>query len=121
MVKAGTITATLSLFARGNDNPFADAADDLHDAGGFAGGLVEISNGTEVFRQQTDRRGVVSFSHLRPGKWAFKVYENNLPEFHYVEKPETRIELRAGQSVEIATKVLPRPRSFEMIDQGEIR
>jgi hypothetical protein len=120
MVKSGTITATLSLFGRGNDNPFADGANDLHDAGGFAGGLVEISNGTEVFRQETDRRGVVSFNHLRPGKWAFKVYANNLPAFHYIEKPETRIELRASQSVEIATKVLPRARSFEMIDQGEI-
>jgi hypothetical protein len=121
VVKAGTITGKLSLMARANENPFASDANELHDAGGFAGGLVEISNGVEVYRQETDRRGVVSFDHLRPGKWVFKVYENNLPELHYIEKAQTEIVLKPGERMEISTKVLPRLRRFEVIDQGEIK
>jgi hypothetical protein len=52
---------------------------------GLVNVLVELSNGKDVIRRVTDNNGLFSFEGLRPGKWHLKVYEDNLPEYHYLE------------------------------------
>jgi len=99
----------------------ADARTGFHELGPFEAGLVELANGKEVLRQLTDRNGRASFEHLRPGKWVLKVYENNLPQFHYLEKSEAQIELKPGGKAEVSIRILPKARAMRVIDQGVIK
>jgi uncharacterized protein (DUF2141 family) len=88
--------------------------------GGLAAGLVELTNGKQVLRQVTDRDGEASFDNLRPGKWTLRVYENNVPEYHAIETPETEIEVEPGQSREALVRILPKRRPVRFIDEGKI-
>lgn len=87
---------------------------------GINGVLVEITNGAEVYKQFSDRNGIVSFQHLRPGTWQLKVYKNDLPPHHYFENPEIEVEVRPGEKREVTMRALPRYRPVNLIDRGEI-
>ncbi len=82
---------------------------------------VEITNGKETFRQLTEKNGKFSFEGIRPGKWKLKVYENNLPAYHYFEKKEFQIVLKPGNEDEHIIKILPRYRHIQIIEEGEIK
>ena len=71
--------------------------EELQEITGINGALVEITNGTEVYKQFTDGNGIVSFHHLRPGTWQLKVYKHDLPPHHYFENPEIEVEVRPGE------------------------
>ena len=103
----------------GRTNHTAAAA--LVETGGLEGGLIELSDGREVVRQVTDRLGIARFERLRPGRWAVAVYDNNLPDFHYVETPKTKIELGSTEQKAITVRILPRKRQIQFIDQGTVK
>ena len=94
--------------------------EELKEITGINGALVEITNGAEVYKQFTDRNGIVSFHHLRPGIWQLKVHKHDLPPHHYFENPEIEVEVRPGEKIEVTMRALPRHRPFKLIDRGEI-
>ena len=49
--------------------------------------LVEISNGREIVRENTNKKGEFCFKNIRPGKWTLKFYGYNLPANHYSYNP----------------------------------
>jgi hypothetical protein len=71
-------------------------------------------------RQLTDPKGVFSFDDLRPGQWRVKVYDYDLPPYHYLEEEEFQIDLKPGEKKEITVRVLPRLRPIQIIEEGEI-
>jgi len=83
--------------------------------------LVELANGQEVLRRVTDHKGQFVFESLRPGSWRLKVYDHNLPAYHYLETSEQDLTLEPGQSIEITLRVLPKARQIRFIDEGVIR
>lgn len=87
---------------------------------GLRGILVEIARDDETMRTLTDDEGRFAFLAIRPGVWKFKVYDYNLPAYHYIENPEIDITLPAGGEEEITVKVLPRKRRIQMIEEGVI-
>ncbi len=87
---------------------------------GLKGILVEIARDDEVMRTLTDNEGRFAFLAIRPGTWKFKVYDHNIPEYHYIETPEMDIVLPPGGEEEITVKVLPRKRRIQMIEEGVI-
>src|SRR5690606_33298200 len=89
-------------------------------AAGFTGGLVELTNGRETYRELTDADGEVVFDHLRPGIWTLKVHGNDLPAHHVIENPIQQIELAPGESGRALVRVLPKIRPIRFLDQGEI-
>lgn len=91
------------------------------EVGGLAEVLIEFTNGDEVLRLVTDREGEFSLGGLRPGAWNVKVYDYNLPAFHYLDQAEFGIELKPGGEVSLPINVLPRLRRIQMIEQGTIR
>ena len=82
--------------------------------------LTEVSGaeGPQVLRRLTSLRGEFLFEGLRPGKWHLKVYEDDIPEYHYVDKPEQDLELKPGENRQLAVKILPRMRKIKMIPSG---
>jgi len=89
-------------------------------ASALANALVELSDGDEALRRLTNHKGQFLFDDVRPGNWHLKVYEHNLPAFHYLERPEMDLELAPGERKEVSVKVLARLRRIRMIDGGEI-
>jgi len=82
--------------------------------------LVELYDEKETLRQVTDQNGWFSFEDLRPGKWILKVHADNLPDQYYLEKKELQVELKQGEKKEVEVRVLPRLRSIQIIEEGEI-
>jgi hypothetical protein len=62
---------------------------------GIADILVELSNGQETLRRITDQKGGFLFESVRPGVWHMKVYDHNIPAYHYIETLEQAISLEA--------------------------
>lgn len=89
--------------------------DILHADYGLADIIVEIRNGSEIKRNVTDEKGHFIIEGLRPGKWTIKIYANNLPEYHYLEKNDFTIELEPGHGTDIPIKVLPKKRRIQII------
>jgi hypothetical protein len=50
-----------------------------------------------------------------------KVYDHNIPAFHYIETAEQAINLEPGQSQEVTIRVLPKVRGIKFIDSGVIQ
>ena len=86
---------------------------------GLANTIVELKNSSETKRTVTDRQGRFEFEELRPGKWIFKIYGDNLPEYHYIEKDASELELKPGQKKEISARVLPRKRRIRIIAEPQ--
>ena len=82
--------------------------------------LTEVSGGAsgQVLRRLTSLRGEFLFEGLRPGKWHLKIYEDDIPEYHYVEKPEQDLDLKPGENRELPVKILPRMRKIKMLPSG---
>ena len=79
-----------------------------------------VSADEEVFHALTDEDGRFVFDALRPGKYALKVYDNNLPELHAFEKDTFEFELKPGSQEKVEIKVLPIIRPIQIIQQGEV-
>lgn len=88
---------------------------------GIADALVELSNGQETLRRITDQKGEFLFESVRPGVWHMKVYDHNIPTYHYIETAEQDINLEPGQSQEVTIRILPKVREIKFIDSGVIQ
>lgn len=96
-------------------------SDGPQEARGLANVLVELVREQEVLRRVTDHGGRFLFENLRPGAWRLKVYDHNLPAYHYLETPEQDLALEPGETVEVTIRVLPRVRQIRFIDEGVIQ
>lgn len=61
--------------------------------------IVEVSNGSEIFRNFTQRDGSYVFSDLRPGKWTLKVYKTGIPDGYNLVKETFDLEISPGERV----------------------
>ena len=93
----------------------------LKEDGGFEGAVVEISNGSVTWRAKTDRAGSVSFTRLAAGQWKLKVMAEALPPLHLLEEPERTLSLSAGNSEQVAVRLVPQRRTFKLLDRGSVR
>jgi hypothetical protein len=100
-------------------NSSTDTAGELREDYGLADVIVELKNDSEIKRTITDKNGRFEFHQLRPVKWTVKIYPNNLPQYHYLEKDTFDLELAPGQNVEIITKVLPKKRRIQIIAEPQ--
>jgi len=123
VVRAGSVSAKVAVYGASTGNVTTDDKDvarDFTEVAGLEGALVEISNGTETFRRTTDNNGAVAFDHVRPGRWTLKVYGDNLPPHHYLEVPESVLDVPPGGQQVASIRVLPRRRPVQFIDSGSV-
>ncbi len=93
----------------------------LREAGGMESAVVEITNGRDIWRVQTDRTGAASFGRLPAGQWTVRVASGDLPPLHTLEEPERTLILKPGESQQIAVRVLPQRRTFKLLEKGVVR
>lgn len=122
---ACAISVKVLLFAAPATNRLTDvqqtANQTLQNMGGVAAVPVEISNGRQVTRQETDRNGNIYFGSLPPGHWTLKVDGENLPPHSTLDKPQMQLVLVPAQTQEVTVTVLSRPRAVTIIDGGTIQ
>lgn len=92
---------------------------ELSEEHGLADVIVELKNSSEIKRTVTDKQGQFYFAELRPGQWMLKIYSDNLPQYHYLEKDTFQLELKPGQETEISARVLPKKRRIRIITEGQ--
>jgi len=102
----------------GKDSGYGEG-DKLVEDHGLANTIVELRNSSEVRRTVTNNQGQFEFEEVRPGKWMLKIYSDNLPEYHYLEKDTFEMELNAGQRREMLIKVLPKKRRIHIIAEPQ--
>ena len=86
---------------------------------GLANVTVELKNGSEIRRTDTDNQGGFVFEELRPDKWTLSISSDNLPEYHSLEQDTFELELKPGQKEEISAKVLPMKRRIHIITEPQ--
>jgi len=118
--KSGHYDASHYVSAEGNSSNGSLNNDEasLVKAYGLANILVKLSNGSDVKRRVTNEKGYFGFEELRPGKWVLKIFDSNLPEYHYLEKNTFEFELGPGEEKEIFANVLPKKRRIHIIEDG---
>ncbi|MEN3370010.1 MAG: hypothetical protein V7609_2153 [Verrucomicrobiota bacterium] len=119
-------TPACSLSVRMTRYEFADGnamqtTGTLRETGGLEAAVVEITNGRETWRAQTDRTGAVSFQRLAAGPWKLRVAGNALPALHTIEQPERSLALKPGESQQVLLRVVPHRRTLRLLDRGAIR
>jgi hypothetical protein len=85
------------------------------------GVVVEISNGVEVWRAQTDRRGHAAFDRLSPGTWRVRLAAEELPPLHSIDQPDRTLTLIAGEQEQVTARIVAQRRTLRMVDGGAIR
>jgi hypothetical protein len=93
----------------------------LREAGGEEAVAVELSNGRDLWRAQTDRTGDASFDRLAGGNWHLRVAGSGLPALHSIENPERVLTIQPGENRQVALRVLPQRRTLRLLDRGTIR
>jgi len=80
--------------------------------------MVELSNSSESIRRVTDTKGEFVFEELRPGNWTLRIYKDDIPEYHYIEKDRFEVELQPGTEEKFDIRIIPRKRHIKIIEQG---
>jgi len=93
----------------------------LRESGGVGAVDLEISNGRDTWRAQTDRNGTATFERLAAGPWKLRVSDDGLPSSHLLENADRTLTLGAGQAKTASVRLLPRRRTIQLLDSGKIR
>jgi len=97
-----------------------DGKEEMVEVHGLANVLLEFKSKQEIWRVLTDRKGRFRFDDVRPGSWTLTVQADNLPEYHFIEKDTFEIKLAPGEKKEMLIRALPKKRTIQIIEQGEI-
>ncbi len=97
------------------------ASSELRATAGEEAVAVELSNGRDVWRAQTDRAGHAAFDRLPAGNYHLRTAAADLPPLHTIDTPERRLTLKPGETETVAIRILPQRRTLRLMDQGSIR
>lgn len=112
------VNVTRFAFATGKASA---SSEKLQPVGGEEAVTVEITNGRDIWRAQTDRTGSAAFDRLPGGPWKLRVAAGSLPAYHTIENPERTLTLKAGESQQVSIRVLPQRRTIRLLDRGTVR
>jgi len=91
------------------------------EAGAQEAVTLEISNGSEIWRAQTDRTGYARFDRLPAGAWTLRAACQHLPPLHVLEGAAQSIQMKPGQSQTTRLRVVPQRRTLRLLDGGSVR
>lgn len=92
----------------------------LREIGGAEGVALEVSNGREVWRAQTDRTGFATFTRLPTGRWRVRAALAELPPLTTLEGADQSFTLAPGQTRRVALRLVPQRRTLQMLERGKI-
>lgn len=118
--QSASFNGQVVIYQPENGGYFFDANQKLVKKGGLENLILEMTNGKEITRRITDNKGYFNFRELQPGKWTLKVYKNNIPEYHSLERDTFEFELKPGEEQSILINVLPKKRHIYFLKTDEM-
>jgi hypothetical protein len=100
--------------------PGAPAADTLLSSG-LPNAVLELTDGTGLFRRVTDSHGRFDYSGIRPGRWSLRILRGNLPDQHVPDTDSVVFTLAPGSHYEALFKILPRKRTIRILEEGTVK
>lgn len=79
--------------------------------------IIEITNGSQIYRKKCDIGSEFDFTYLRPGKWTLRVYLGNLEKQYQLAKDIFEMELKPGEEKELG--IIVSKRQFEIHQQKQ--
>lgn len=117
---ASAVSVTVKRFEFASGNSLTSSGP-VKEAAGEEAAIVEITNGRDTWRTQTDRLGHALFDRLPGGPWSLRVASSDPSPLRIIENPERMLMLKPGESEQVTVRVLPLRRTLKMLDQGTIR
>lgn len=117
-------TPACSVAVRATRYDFATAlatSDELAAVAGEEAVALELTNGRDVWRAQTDRAGNAAFDRLPAGNYRLRVAASELPPLHTIETPERTLTLKPAETETVPIRILPQRRTLRMLEQGSIQ
>lgn len=120
VVRSAQVTGEVKLYAF-EDESLLDTKKKMNykESHGLYEVYLELANSEETIGLITDEKGRFKAEEMRPGKWVLKIYEEGLPQYHYIEKNIFEFELSPGEKKYILVRVLPKLRKVKIIEEGE--
>jgi len=82
--------------------------------------IVELRRGNETVRRLTDKKGTFEFKDIRPGTWEMKIYDDCIPESHYLKKNQLTVHLEMGEQKEITLNILQKERKIKFQQWNDV-
>lgn len=117
---ACALTVRVARHAFVNGNAMSPSAA-TREAGGQEGVAVELANGRDVWRAQTDRNGIATFDRLPGGRWTLRLAGIDLPALHVLETTTQDVVLQPGKVQNVTVRLMPQRRTLKMLDSGTVR
>jgi len=126
MVEGSEISGTVALYGFPGPSgafvpsdrvgPGQPTAGDQQRLGGLGNALVELSDGTGVWRKLTRPSGDFSFPGLRPGKYTLRVLNSAVPAYHTVVPESFSWELPPGTTKTVEFRVVQEQRIIKILE-----
>ena len=121
ITEAASVTGNVVVydFKNGNHLKNGDQTDEIVESYGISGIILEmISEDGTIKRAISNGAGRYEFHDLLDGMWSLKLYDYNLPEYHYFENETFDFKLKSGQKKKMEIKILPKKRKIKIIEDG---
>jgi hypothetical protein len=119
VLRASTICGDVVRHAFESPEPIDSLHEQYVEAGGQSAILVEVSNGSVVYRQMSDSRGHFEFRGLPAGSWRVAVVGGEIPEHHFIKEDSARVLVRPGEEQKVRFDLLPKRRNIQFIQIQE--
>jgi hypothetical protein len=92
----------------------------LEDSGAVAGAILQLANDADTLRTAVDAAGRFTFAEVAPGDWTLSVARADLPRYRRFEDAPRAIVLRAGETQNVALRVVPAAPQVQVIAEAEL-
>ncbi|MCL6614526.1 MAG: carboxypeptidase-like regulatory domain-containing protein [Firmicutes bacterium] len=120
VVRSASLAGRIARFGPEERGLLNEKGAPLLEKEGLANVVVELQSEIETLRCVTDSNGSFFFEELRPGKWRLRIYEKDIPPYHYVEENNLNLNLEPGEAKELFIKVLPVERPVTIIEEMDL-
>ena len=119
VLRASTVSGDIVRHAFESPEPVDSLHERYVEAGGQSAMLIEVSNGSVVYRQMSDSRGHFEFRGLPAGSWRVAVIGGEIPEHHFIKEDSAHVLVRPGEDQKVRFDLFPKRRKIQFIQIQE--
>lgn len=122
VARGARVAASLRRFEKASAAivPNGGEADSVLDVGGVSQAVVALISARDTIWQSSDDRGRIDFGSIAPGHYTMKIVAGDIPEFTVFEKKEVDIDVVAGETREVALRLIPQARAVQFVNEETV-
>lgn len=115
MTRAAAVSGKVRLFVASPGFRPGDQLPPIEEINGLALARITLTRDGDTRSTTSNSHGEFTFTDLRPGTWALKIVEKDLPRFSLIEGDSVVVTVAQGTRVVTEIKVLPRKRKITIV------